>query len=153
MNYLAIDLGAGSGRVIVASYEGSTFDLDVVHRFPTPTVSDPDTGLHWDFGIIWEEILKGLKLASEKTGGDIKSIGVDTWGVDYALLDGNDELIGNPFHYRNSRNDTMVEEMCHRVPREEIFRHTGIQFMQINTAPQLVARPSTTNSPRPGRSS
>lgn len=139
MNYLAIDLGAGSGRIIIASYDGNSFDLDVVHRFPTPTVTDPDTGLHWDFEIIWREILNGLKLASEKTGGDIKSIGVDTWGVDYALLNGDDELIGNPFHYRNTRNDTMVEEMCKRVPREEIFQHTGIQFMQINTAPQLVA--------------
>ena len=132
--YIAVDLGASNGRVIVGNLEG----IDVVARFPSRPVRVKDT-IYWDFLGLLADIREGLKTAFKKYGDEIVSIGFDTWGVDYALLDKNGELIGNPFHYRDSRTDGMMEEFFKLVPSEDVYNETGIQFMQLNTLFQIFA--------------
>lgn len=132
-NYLAIDLGAESGRAIVGSLDGDKLTLAEIHRFVNGPVRLND-GLHWDVLRLWSEIKEGLS----KSKG-IESIGLDTWAIDFALLDKNNSLLSNPFHYRDARTDGMLDEAFKRLPRAEIFSNTGIQFMQINTLYQLLA--------------
>ena len=136
--YIAVDLGASNGRVIVGNLE----KIEVVARFPSRPVRIKDT-IYWDFLGLLADIREGLKTAFKKYGDEIISIGFDTWGVDYALLDENGELLGNPYHYRDSRNDGMVEELFKIVSKEDVYNETGIQFMQINTVCQLLAHSRT----------
>jgi rhamnulokinase len=136
-NYLAIDLGAESGRLILGRLEAERLSLEEVHRFPNGPVR-VHGHLYWDVLRMWSEILHGLRLAARSPGG-LSSLGVDTWGVDFGLLDAAGELIGNPYHYRDSRTDGMMEAAFARVPRVEIYRQTGIQFMQLNSLYQLLA--------------
>jgi len=133
--YLAIDLGAESGRAIAGTLEGGKLELREIHRFGNDPVRLPD-GLHWDVLRLWRDIQTGIRLAV-KSEGTLDGIGVDTWGVDFALLDGDGGLLGNPVHYRDTRTDGVPEEAFKYMPRPEIFEHTGIQFMQINTLFQL----------------
>jgi len=137
-NYLAVDLGAESGRVIIGTLADDRLSLKEVHRFANIPVRLPD-GLHWDVLRIWSEIKSGISAAVSKNGGKLDSIGLDTWGVDFALLDKQGDLLGNPFHYRDSRTDGMLAEAFRRMPRERIFDYTGIQFMEVNTLYQLLA--------------
>ena len=137
-NYLAIDLGAESGRVILGTLAGDRLSLTEVRRFANIPVRLPD-GLHWDVLRIWSEIKSGLSAALAGNGKQIDSIGLDTWGVDFALLDRQGDLLANPFHYRDSRTDGMYAQAFQRMPREQIFEHTGIQFMEVNTLYQLLA--------------
>ncbi len=132
--FIAVDLGASSGRVIV----GDLYGIEIMTRFPSRIVRIKDT-IYWDFLALFTDIKKGLKEAFDKYGSQIKSIGIDTWGVDYALLDKNGDLISNPYHYRDSRTDGMEEEFFKLVPKEDIYKETGIQFMQLNTIFQLLA--------------
>ena len=134
-DYLALDIGAESGRAIVATLDGERLTLNEVHRFGNGPVRLPD-GIHWDVLRLWSEIKTGIA-AAIKSRAIPASIGLDTWGVDFALLDKNGALLGNPFHYRDARTDGLVEEAFKRVPRAEIFAQTGIQFMQLNTLYQL----------------
>ncbi len=136
-NYLAIDLGAESGRAIVASLADKNLTLKEVHRFPNIPVRLND-GLHWDVLRLWGEIKNGIA-AAVKNDAQIDSLGLDTWGVDFALLDKNNSLLPDPFHYRDERTDGMLDEAFKRMPRADIFSNTGIQFMQINTLYQLLA--------------
>jgi rhamnulokinase len=136
-NYLALDLGAESGRAIIGALEGDKLSLNEVHRFGNGPVRLPD-GMHWDVLRLWSEIKSGIASAV-KHGAKLEGIGLDTWGVDFALLDKNGALLSNPFHYRDARTDGMVEEAFKRMSRAEIFASTGIQFMQINTLYQLLA--------------
>jgi len=137
--YLAIDLGAGSGRVIAGVVSEGRFSLDEINRFENIPI-ERDGGLFWDFESLWSGILDGLKLSVEKFGAvEIQSIGVDTWGVDYCLIDDRGELVTTPRHYRDARNKAAMDETCESVSREEIFEKTGLQFMQINTLFQLAA--------------
>ena len=136
-HYLAIDLGAESGRLILGSLEGERLSLEEIHRFPNGPVRIHGH-LHWDVLRMWSEILHGLRLAGRKTGG-LASLGVDTWGVDFGLLDDAGNLLGNPYHYRDNRTDGMLETAFERLSRQEIYRQTGIQFMQINSLYQLLA--------------
>jgi rhamnulokinase len=138
-NFLAIDLGAESGRAILATLDGQQLSLTEIHRFPNGPVRLPD-GLHWDILRLWSEIKTSLHIATHKHHAQLAGIGIDTWGVDYALLDRSGALIGNPYHYRDSRTDGMVEESFKRLPRERIFDLTGIQFMQLNTLYQLFSQ-------------
>src|SRR5512133_1478564 len=144
-NYLAVDLGAESGRTIVGTLDNGHLSLTETHRFPNGPVRLPD-GLHWDVLRLWSEIKAGLALAAGKHQAEISSIALDTWGVDYALLDNQGALLGNPYHYRDSQTDGMLEAAFRRMPREEIFAYTGIQFMQINTLYQLLSM-VVSNSP------
>jgi rhamnulokinase len=138
-NFLAIDLGAESGRAILATLDGQQLSLTDIHRFPNGPVRLPD-GLHWDILRLWSEIKTALHIATHKHNVQLAGIGIDTWGVDYGLLDRSGALIGNPYHYRDSRTDGMVEESFKRLPRERIFDLTGIQFMQLNTLYQLFSQ-------------
>ncbi len=137
-NYLAIDLGAESGRAIVGALNGKQLTLAETHRFANGPVRLND-GLHWDVLRLWSDIKEGIGRSSSKIGNALDSIGLDTWGVDFALLDKNGALLSNPFHHRDERTDGMLNEAFKRMSRADIFANTGIQFMQINTLYQLLA--------------
>lgn len=137
-NYLAVDIGAESGRTMVGTLDEDRLSLIETHRFSNGAVRLPD-GLHWDILRLWSEIKAGIGISSAKFNKNLDSIGLDTWGVDFALLDKHGALLSNPFHYRDERTDGMLEEAFKRMPRSEIFSNTGIQFMQINTLYQLLA--------------
>jgi rhamnulokinase len=137
-NYLAIDLGAESGRTIVGALVDNQLTLTETHRFANGPVRLQD-GLHWDVLRLWSDIKQGIGKSSLKTDQKPESIGLDTWAVDFALLDKNKSLLSNPFHYRDARTDGLLDEAFHRMPRSEIFANTGTQFMQINTLYQLLA--------------
>ena len=136
--YLAVDLGAETGRVVAGLLDGDRLHLDEIHRFANGPVRAGDT-LYWDVLGIWREIQRGLGMAGERFGREITSIGVDAWGVDFALLTADNQLAGNPVHYRDSRTGGMLEEALRSVSREEIFATTGVQFMRINTLYQLLS--------------
>ena len=142
LNLAAVDIGAESGRVILAQFDGHTLNLREANRFPNAPVrvggSTSDT-LHWDILRLFGDIKLGIRAAGQQVDGALAGVGVDTWAVDFGLLDAEDQLIGNPVHYRDARTNGMMEAAFARVPREDIFNRTGIQFMQINTLYQLVA--------------
>jgi sugar (pentulose or hexulose) kinase len=135
-SFLAIDLGAESGRAILATLDTEHLSLTEIHRFPNDAVRLPD-GLHWDILRLWSEIKTALHIATHQHHVQLAGIGIDTWGVDFGLLDRTGALIGNPYHYRDQRTDGMVDEAFKRLPRDRIFDLTGIQFMQLNTLYQL----------------
>ena len=135
-NYLAIDLGAESGRTIVGTLTDGKLTLTETHRFPNTPLRKAD-GLHWNVEQLWKEIRTGIAASASKFS--LTSLGMDTWGVDFALLDKNGSLLSDPFHYRDERTDGMLEQAFRLVPREQIFAQTGVQFMQINTLYQLLA--------------
>jgi rhamnulokinase len=137
-NYLAIDLGAESGRTMVGTLADDHLSLTETHRFGNGPVRLPD-GLHWDVLRLWSEIKTGIGISSAKVNKSLESIGLDTWGVDFTLLDSQGALLSNPFHYRDERTDGMLQEAFKRMSRADIFSNTGIQFMQINTLIQLLA--------------
>ena len=135
-NYLAVDLGAESGRTIIGSLADGKLTLSETHRFPNGPVRLND-GLHWDVLRLWSDIKEGIN-KSAKIENKLAGLGLDTWGVDFALLDKNGTLLSNPFHHRDARTDGILDEAFKRMSRAEIFNNTGIQFMQINTLCQLL---------------
>jgi len=137
-NFLAVDLGAESGRAILGYLRENRLELQEIHRFENRPVRAGDS-LYWDVLRLWSDIQHSLASASQQSNGGLVSLGVDTWGVDYGLLDAKDELLANPYHYRDRRTDGMLDEAFRLIPREEIYRQTGIQFMQINSLYQLLA--------------
>jgi rhamnulokinase len=140
--HIAIDMGAESGRVIVGVLGDGRLRLAEVHRFNHESLWLP-TGLHWDITGIWREIVCGLRRAAEWTkanGVEPTSVGVDTWGVDWALVDAAGELVGLPHAYRDPRNAAAYEEVLRKLGRDRIYRTTGIQFMQLNTLYSLYAQ-------------
>ena len=137
--YLAVDMGASSGRHLIGRFDGQKLRLEEVFRFENGPV-DLAGRLYWDLPRQWSHVRQGLAAAGAAVGGKaIVSIGVDTWGVDFGLLGRNDELLGNPCHYRDSRTNGMLEKAFSIVSRAEIFQQTGLQFMQLNTLYQLLA--------------
>jgi rhamnulokinase len=134
--YLAVDLGASSGRVVLGEWDGSRFALTEIHRFPNCPVRIQD-GLYSDVLGLWREMNEGMARASRICGGQLDGVGLDTWGVDFALLDRDGALVGNPRHYRDPRTDDILGHAFERVPRDEIFETTGLQVWQINTLFQL----------------
>jgi rhamnulokinase len=136
--YIAIDLGASSGRHLAGSIDGNRLNLQEVHRFENGPIAAGGR-LYWDLLQLWQHIQNGLCAAKHSHGDSIRSVGVDTWGVDFALLGRGDELLGNPVCYRDPRTNGMIERAFEIVPREEIFAATGLQFMQFNTLFQLLA--------------
>ncbi|MFC4640339.1 rhamnulokinase [Deinococcus hohokamensis] len=134
--HVAIDLGASSGRVALGTVQAGKLTVEVLHRFPNGGVP-VQGGLYWDVLGLWREVLHGLRLAAGH--GPIDSVGVDSWAVDYALLDEHDQLIGGVHHYRDTRTDGVMEDLLTRMPREAVYDATGIQFLPFNTAYQLVA--------------
>lgn len=134
--YAAIDLGAESGRVLCGRLAGGRVQLDEANRFPNRPVRLPD-GLHWNLLSLFSAALDGLRAAAADHA--LRSVGVDAWGVDYALLDDRGRLLGLPFHYRDERTVGMVGRAHARVPRDLMYRTTGIQTLPINTVFQLLA--------------
>ncbi len=135
--FLAVDLGASSGRHLAGLLDGGSLQLEEVYRFDNGGVDLGGT-LYWDLPRLWADIRAGLRAAGDRWGDGIAGVGVDTWGVDFGLLGRGDQLLGNPVHYRDARTNGIFEKAFARVPREEIFRHTGLQFMQFNTLYQLL---------------
>jgi rhamnulokinase len=136
--YLAIDLGAESGRVVAGLFDGTRLRLEELHRFSNGAVPVADS-LRWDVLRLWSEILSGLSKAAQSFGNRAVSVGVDTWGVDYVLLSRTGEMLGQPYHYRDPRASGVMDSCFSRVPRKDIFSATGVQFMPINTLYQLIA--------------
>ncbi len=134
-SYLAFDLGAESGRAVLAHLNGDVVTIEEIHRFANEPV-EYGGSLHWDVARLWLEVRRAL---TKLEGAKPTSIGVDAWGVDYALLGERGQLLQNPYHYRDRRTDGVMEEVFRIVPRAEIYRATGIQFLPINTLYQLFA--------------
>jgi len=133
--YLAFDFGAESGRAVLAYLQSGILTTEEVHRFPNEPV-EYGGSLHWDVTRLWLEVRKTLARLGEV---ELAAIGVDAWGVDYALLGERGELLENPYHYRDRRTEGIMEEVIEKVGKEEIYQATGIQFMPINTLYQLFA--------------
>src|SRR5436305_881411 len=108
--YVAVDLGAESGRVMVGTLESGRVKLEQVHRFANVPVATPD-GLHWNALRLYSEILEGLRAASEAYGDRIVGVGIDSWAVDYGLIDAGGRLLGNPYHYRDARTDGVRDDV------------------------------------------
>lgn len=136
--YLAVDLGAGSGRVIAGILEPEGLRLEEVHRFANEGVKLVDTW-HWNTTGLYADILKGLTLAGDRYGDRVRSLGVDTWGVDYGLLDSAGSLLGLPVQYRDGRTDGIMDEAFAKMPSKDLYAATGNQFMFYNTLFQLMA--------------
>jgi len=137
-NYLAFDLGAESGRAILGTLADGRLTLEELHRFLNQPVPLPD-GLYWDAHRLFFEITEGLRIAGRQHHLQLDGIAVDTWGVDYALLGADGSLVENPRHYRDPRTTGMMDKTFSVVPREEVFRQTGVQFMELNTLYQIHA--------------
>ena len=136
--YLAVDIGAESGRLMAGRWQGSKITLQEIHRFPNGPVALANS-LRWDLLHLWREIRSGLSHAARLSEGRLVSIGVDTWGVDYVLLSKTGEWLGLPHAYRDERTRGLVDEVLQKIPRPEIFAQSGTQFLEINTLYQLVA--------------
>ncbi|MDB6068812.1 MAG: carbohydrate kinase [Pedosphaera sp.] len=136
--YLAIDLGAESGRVMAGIWNGKELHLEEVHRFSNGAVVLGES-MRWDVLRLWSEIQNGLTIAGKKFGKQVVSIGADTWGVDFVLLNRQEEILGQPYHYRDSRTRGMMEKAFKRVSRPAIYAQSGLQFMEFNSLYQLLA--------------
>ena len=140
--YLAIDLGAESGRVMAGIFDGQHIRLEELHRFSNGPVNVAET-MRWDLLRLWSQIQVGLQKAAARFGQSIVSVGVDTWGVDFVLLSKTGEMLGQPYHYRDARTRGVMEHTFQRVPRADVFANTGLQFMEINSLYQLLAMNQT----------
>lgn len=135
--FVAVDLGAQSGRVAVGRFDGERLSTTEVHRFPNVPVRTRDT-INWDVLRLYRDVLDGLRSASSEAGR-IDSVSVDSWGVDFGLIDRNGRLLQNPVHYRDGRRAQAVESVLERIPARELYERTGIQLMPINTVFELAA--------------
>ena len=136
-NYLVFDFGASNGRAVVARFDGQRFTFKEIHHFENRPVQATGT-LYWDALRLFSELKIGIQ-KSMKAFPQITSLGVDTWGVDFVLLNKQDELLGQPYHYRDVRTQGALTRAFRRVPRAEIFAQTGLQFMELNSLYQLLA--------------
>jgi len=143
-NYLALDLGAESGRGLLGRFDGQHLALEEIHRFPNNPVQMADT-LYWDLPRIFDEVKTAVRKGAGHAG-ELDGIGVDTWGVDFGLIGRGQTLLGNPVYYRDARTDGMLEAALERIPRERIYEITGLQFLPFNTVYQLLAL-AQSNSP------
>jgi rhamnulokinase len=136
----AVDLGASGGRVMTGRVGPGVLELRQAHRFPNLPVSAGGT-LHWDILGLYREVLAGLRAAAD--GCELASAGIDSWGVDYGLIDSSGALLGNPVHYRDRRTEGAVERVLARIPARELYAITGIQQLPLNTIFQLAAAEGT----------
>ncbi len=134
--FLAFDFGAESGRAVLGTIGGGKIELTEIRRVPNRPI-ERSGHFHWDFSLLLQELKTSL--SATRDYGDLDGIGVDTWGVDFGLLDQNGELLDDPFSYRDSRTDGMMEKAFERMPRGEIYAYSGTQFMQLNTIYQLLS--------------
>ena len=136
-NIAAVDLGASSGRVLLARFDGQQLSLEEVYRFPNRPVTLRGHRF-WNMLGLWDDTLSGLSKA-RRAAGTLDSIGVDTWAIDYGLIDRHGFLLSQPFQYRDVRTDGMMEQVFARLPRADLYQRTGIQFLPFNTLFQLYA--------------
>ena len=137
-NYIAVDLGAESGRVMLGRIAAGRLTLEQIHRFGNGPVEQNGT-LRWDFNRLMSEIKAGIGKAAKVADGKVAGIGVDTWGVDFGLLGADGQLLENPYHYRDSRTNGMMDKAFAIMPKRRVYENTGIQFMQLNSLYQLLA--------------
>ncbi|MGW6719645.1 rhamnulokinase [Streptomyces sp. NPDC054995] len=142
--YAAVDLGATSGRVMLGRVGRGHLDLTEVQRFDNTPLRLAD-GLHWNITALFQSTLDGLRIAGK--AADIASIGIDTWAVDYGLLDADGTLIGSPFHYRDSRTDHTARRVTKTFDESELYRITGLQHLPFNTIHQIAAHRTTAAFP------
>lgn len=135
---MAIDLGASGGKAVVGILRDDSLTVEEVNRFPNYMVKLQGS-LYWDVLYLWQRVRECLKIASKNYRSELVSVGIDTWGVDFALLDSRGELIGNPHTYRDPRTEDVMKEVFEKIPRRRIYERTGIQFIRINTLYQLYA--------------
>jgi rhamnulokinase len=140
-SFAAVDLGASNGRVMVAEVGPDSLEMLEVHRFPNDAVSSLD-GLRWNTAGLYRETLAGLRAAARVTP-DLLSVGVDSWAVDYALLDRSGELLEEPYHYRDGRSSRGVAALHALIKKERLYERTGLQFLPFNTIYQLAAARGT----------
>jgi rhamnulokinase len=138
-NFAAVDLGASSGRVIVGTLTQGRLELQEAARFPNGPTQRED-GIHWDAASLFAEVKKGIQAAIELTDGQLASVGVDTWGVDYGRLDSAGELLEEPFHYRDLRTAQTVEQVFAKLPPEKLYATCGLQVLNFNTIFQFVSQ-------------
>ena len=136
--FLAFDFGASSGRAILATFENDKIVLEEKHRFSNDPVT-VNGGFYWDVMRLFHEIKQGILACANSGDKDIDCIGIDTWGVDYGLLDKNDKLLSNPYHYRDTRTDGMYDKAFEKVSKEFIYNSTGIAFNWFNTLFQVLS--------------
>ena len=144
-SYAAVDLGASSGRVMVGRVGPGTLELTEAHRFPNRPVRVLE-GLRWDILSLYSSVLDGLRAA-----GPVDSVGIDSWAVDYGLLDADGALLGNPVHYRDARTEGIAEKVWATVPAKELYAATGLQYAPFNTLYQLTAARSSAQLAQAGR--
>ena len=138
--YLAFDLGAESGRAMVGTFDGDRLALQEIHRFPNTPVRR-DGSIYWNLPALFEHITQAISLSSDLFRGDLVSLGVDTWGIDYGLLDANGKMMGLPHQYRDPRTDGIRDAVVERLGKDFLYDQTGVQLMPINTLYQLLAEP------------
>lgn len=135
-NYIAVDIGAGSGRIILGSLSDGKLSMEEIHRFENRQINHSGH-IYWDFSYLFKEIVVGLRKVANLNLENIESMGIDTWGVDYGMLDKKGDLISNPFTYRDIRTNGVMEKVFNITSRRKIYKKTGIQFLQFNTIYQL----------------
>jgi len=145
LSYLAFDLGAESGRLMLGSLAEARLELVELHRFPNRMVN-ADGGLHWDVNALFQEMKLGLRICAERHTRTPASIGIDTWGVDFGLLDEHGELLDLPFTYRDKRTEGAIEGFLKLIPRRRLYELTGVQIIPINSLFQLYALPRDKSS-------
>jgi len=136
--YIAVDLGAESGRVMLGSVSTRKLILEEIHRFSNGPIEE-NGSLRWDFNKLLSEIKTGIAKAAKAARTQVWGIGVDSWGVDFGLLDVDGKLVENPYHYRDSQTNGMREKAFEMMSKRDIYENTGIQFMQLNSVYQLLA--------------
>ncbi len=137
-NFLAVDLGASSGRVMLGGWDGARFALRELHRFPNDPVA-VQGHLYWDVLRLWQEIQAGIARYAGESDTPPAGIGIDTWAIDFGLLDGAGRLLGNPHHYRDQRTTGIADAVDARIPPDQLYGVTGIQRLPFNTLYQLVS--------------
>ena len=140
-HHVAVDLGASSGRVVLGVFRDQELRLEELARFWNGAVT-VDGMLHWDALALYRSILGGLRRAGRHVGR-LDSVGIDSWGVDFGLLDRDGQLLGNPVHYRDRRTDGVIDLVLRQIPAADLYRRTGIQLLPFNTLYQLVAAAGT----------
>src|ERR1019366_10614800 len=140
-HHVAVDLGASSGRVVLGMVRGQELHVEELARFWNGPVSVGGM-LHWDALAIYRAILDGLRRAGKHVGR-LDSVGIDSWGVDFGLLDRDGRLLGNPVHYRDRRTEGVIELVLRQIPVADLYQRTGIQLLPFNTLNQLVAAAGT----------
>jgi rhamnulokinase len=136
--YIAVDLGAESGRVMLGSVSADKLKLEEIHRFNNGPIEE-NGSLRWNFQRLLTEIKTGISKAAKQTDNKVDGIGIDSWGVDFGLIEADGKLLENPYHYRDSRTNGMMEEAFKLMGKRQIYENSGIQFMQLNSIYQLLA--------------